>query len=394
MGSLFKSQNGTTWEPDQTKDLAFKIFTAQFVSEGTAVFENRDVDKELLISNPIFMNAAHGADSDQVTIMCNNHGFTVGDKVNVEGLVAGQTYNGIKGSSINGERTITKVDGFGLQFNADSACTSSGRFGGGNILIDKQIQFNIASPRFTTLLPDDTSLKYEAKYTTGKSLAATTSGQTKYQKSAQFTNDVIVNDANSFGSPRIIANPSNETIELGSGQRSATFKVSMGTVRNSVSPVIDGQTASLSTETNLIDHQIASGNEDGNNIPINYSAETNAFGGSSLAKHITSVAGLEETAIGMKVILAAMRPSGSDIELYFRTANDGTNIFDVDWTLQAVENAVAPDDVNFREYRYLVGGDTGTVAPFTQYQFKIVFKGSNSSRVPFIRDLRAIAMAT
>ena len=24
MGSLFKSQNGTTWEPDQTQDLAFK----------------------------------------------------------------------------------------------------------------------------------------------------------------------------------------------------------------------------------------------------------------------------------------------------------------------------------------------------------------------------------
>jgi len=393
MGSLFKSQNGTTWEPDQTKDLAFKIFTAQFVSSGTAVFENRDVDKELLIANPIYMNADHGADSDQVTMMVNNHGFTVGDKVNVEGLVAGTTYNGVKGSSINGERTITKVDGFGIQFNADSACTSSGRFGGSSILIDKQIEFNVASPRFTTLLPDDTNMVFSAKYTTGKSLAATTSGQTKYRKQSQFTNDVIVNDANLFNAPRLIANPSNETAEL-SGQRSTTFSVAMSTTRAAVSPVIDGQTASLSTEQNLIDHQVASGSTDGFNIPINYSAETNAFGGSSLAKHITSVAGLEETAIGMKVILAALRPSGSDIELYFRTANDGVNIFDVDWTLQAVENAVAPDDANFREYRYLIGGDTGTVIPFTQYQFKIVFKGNNSSRVPFIRDFRAIAMAT
>ena len=44
MGSLFKSQNGTTWEPDQTQDLAFKIFKAQFTTAGgIATFENASV---------------------------------------------------------------------------------------------------------------------------------------------------------------------------------------------------------------------------------------------------------------------------------------------------------------------------------------------------------------
>ena len=44
MGSLFKSQNGTTWGLDQTKDLAFKIFKASFsTAGGTAVFENASV---------------------------------------------------------------------------------------------------------------------------------------------------------------------------------------------------------------------------------------------------------------------------------------------------------------------------------------------------------------
>ena len=393
MGSLFKSQNGTTWEPDQTKDLAFKIFTATFATSGSAVFENRDVEEELLDENPLYMSADHGADSDQVTVLAGHHGFHVNDKVNVSGLVDATTYNGIKGSSINGERTITAVDGFVLQFNADSACTSSGRFGGDDVLIDKQVIFDTCIPQFSTLMPDDTSLIYNAKFTTGKSLAAPSGSQVKYQKDGTYSSDISIADLNMFTAPRMIANTSNETSELGSGQRSCTFKVDMSTTRTDVSPVIDAQNASLTTEANLIDNQ-ASATTNGFNVPINYVAETDAFGGSSLAKHITSVGDLEEPAVGLKLMIAAMRPAGSNLDVYWRVANGDQNIFDVDWTLQPVENAIAPDERNFREYRYLIGGDGGDVAPFTQYQFKIVFNGNNTSKPPLLRDLRAIAMAT
>lgn len=41
-GSLFKSQNGSTWEADQNKDLKFKINRASFVTSGTALFEIQD----------------------------------------------------------------------------------------------------------------------------------------------------------------------------------------------------------------------------------------------------------------------------------------------------------------------------------------------------------------
>jgi hypothetical protein len=96
----------------------------------------------------------------------------------------------------------------------------------------------------------------------------------------------------------------------------------------------------------------------------------------------------------MKVLLAVSRPAGSNIQLYYRVANDGQDILDINWTEQAIETPIAPDEKNFREYRYLVGGDGGTLDPFTQYQFKIVFTGNNTSKVPFVRDFRAIAMAT
>ena len=39
-GSLFKSQNGTIWSPNQFQDLKFKLYKAQFTTQGTATFYN------------------------------------------------------------------------------------------------------------------------------------------------------------------------------------------------------------------------------------------------------------------------------------------------------------------------------------------------------------------
>mgnify|MGYP003671870559 FL=1 len=390
MGSLFKSQNGKTWQPDQTKDLSFKLFQAQFdTAGGYAVFENRDTEKELASSNPFFTDSGDAT----VTMLFPNHGYTKNDTIIIEGLTNATRYNGILGSSINGSNVVTHVDGFGLKFEADSASTSAGRFGGVTVIADKQIQFDGVTPNFTTLLPDDTSLTYGVKYTTGKSLAAVTGQQVRYQKDAEYSSEVAIGQENFFSSPKLIAKTQNETSQLGSGVRSTTFKVNMATVRADVSPLIDAQRTSLTTISNLIDNQVASGTENGVNIPLTFTAETVAFGGSALAKHITSPATLAEDAVGMKVLVAALRPSGADFDLYYRVATDGVVIFNEDWTYQAPESSIAPDERNFREYRFLIGGDGGSVDPFTQYQFKIVMRSNNSSRIPVFKDFRAIALA-
>jgi len=163
-------------------------------------------------------------------------------------------------------------------------------------------------------------------------------------------------------------------------------------VRGDVSPIIDAQRASITTVANLIDNQVSSP-ASGFNVPLTFTDETAAFGGSALAKHITSVSSLEEDAVGLKVLVGALRPSGADFDLYYRVATDGENIFDKDFTLQAAETTIAPDGNNFREYRYLIGGDGGDIDPFTQYQFKIVMRSNNSSKVPVFKDFRAIALA-
>lgn len=386
MGSLFKSQNGSTWTPDQTKDLAFQIYQADFdTAGGYAVFENADVPEELLEDNPFFTDSGDAT----VTMLFPNHGYSVSDTITISGLDSATSYNGMLGTSILGSRTITKVDGFGLTFEADSASTSAGRFGGDEVVTDQQLNFDAAIPNFTTILPDDTTLTYGAKFTTGGSLAGS---ETRYQKDADYSGDIQIGDENLFSTPRLIAKVANETSELGSGVRSVSFKLDMGTTRSDVSPMIDAQRTSLTTISNLIDNQAAAA-ASGFNVPLNYQAETNAFGGSALSKHHTSVQNLEEDAVGLKVILAAVRPNGSHIDLYYRTANDGENIFDKDFTLQASETTVAPDGENYREYRYLIGGDGGDLTSFTQYQLKLVFRTNNQSRPPVVKDLRGIALA-
>jgi len=58
-GSLFKSQNGSTWTPTQFEDLKFQINRCEFISkEGTATFYNPDIDHDsdilpTLPKNPI-----------------------------------------------------------------------------------------------------------------------------------------------------------------------------------------------------------------------------------------------------------------------------------------------------------------------------------------------------
>jgi len=386
MGSLFKSQNGTTWTPSQKQDLCFRLYRADFETSGTAILENVDVPRYALPSNAFSFDSGDAT----VTVTHPNHGFDSGDTVNFAGLDSATTYAGVLGTSILGDRTITGVDQTGYTFEADSAATSTQIAGGTDATATQNILFDVAVPFVQSMSPQGSLIKYEAKFTTGKSFAGT---ETRFAKDTSFS--VVPNRNNVyFNAPRMIANSTDETSELGAGERSASLQLTLTSTNSKVSPVIDMQRASLFLINNLIDKQAASPTS-GFNVPLNYVAETSATGGSHIAKHITKAVTLAEEAVGLRVILSANRPSVADFQVYYRTAVDGDVITDLDWTLVNADESV-PSDENvdrFREYRYLVGGPGGTLNPFTKFQLKIVMRSTNSSRVPVFRDLRAIALA-
>ena len=47
LGSLFKSQNASTWTPSQYEDLKFTLYRANFVNQGSVQFFNPDLPKDL-----------------------------------------------------------------------------------------------------------------------------------------------------------------------------------------------------------------------------------------------------------------------------------------------------------------------------------------------------------
>ena len=163
-----------------------------------------------------------------------------------------------------------------------------------------------------------------------------------------------------------------------------------------VTPIVDTQRISLVLTSNMVDDQ-AQVVTAGKNVPLNYVPETNAQSGSMLSKHITIPVTLAEEAVGLKILLAANRPSVADFDVYVRVQDGSADtIFGSQWSLVNPENSIPSDDNPdvFREYTYLDGGVGGTNDPFDRFQLKIVFKSTNSSKVPVIKDLRVIAMAT
>ena len=103
---------------------------------------------------------------------------------------------------------------------------------------------------------------------TGSSLAG---NETRFQKDASFSTDLVLNTDNTFTAPRLIATSANETINLGAGEKSVTIRANMNTTRADVSPVVDTQRTALTTAHHRIDNQVSSNATAGiSNVPVSY----------------------------------------------------------------------------------------------------------------------------
>ena len=289
----------------------------------------------------------------------------------------------MKGSSIVGTRVVTGVDDEQFTFEADSAADSDGFHGGSLVRFDRNYKFGQTYPNIQSIVPRGASLNAAAVFHTSKSLAGTETAYT-----ALASTPLRLRKNNVFDTVRGIFSPTMETHASGlNGGKSAAITLTMATTNTDVSPVIDLQRASLIVTDNIIDDQDTVN-------PIIETAETIATAGTHAAKHITKPITLAEGATGIKVLIAVNRPSAAGIKLYYRVAEDGVNLNDTAWVLKPVESTIAADDNRnvFREYEYVIGGESGTLDEFTQFQLKIVMTSTNQARVPVIRDLRAIAL--
>lgn len=388
LGSLFKSQNATTWNADQTKDLMFRIHRAKFtLGTHTAVLENASVPRKLLGIDPILTTA----NDDRVIVQHRSHGMKPTDPVYIYGFDSSLSYDGVSGTNLNGLKIIESSDADNFSFRSGDSATAGVAIGGLNISTTQNYPFETVYPYIETLIPQGTSLTMNGKFLSGRSTAG---NETMYLKD-QLGVSLALRAHNYYTIPKTIANDHLQGHNLPAGTKSGTVEVNMEVTNDFVSPVLDMQRASLWLTHNRIDNQ-ASTAATGFNVPLTYVAETDKSGGSSIAKHITRSITLQTSAVGLKAILSANKPSVASFNMYYKAITSDQEFSDVDWTFIAPTNTL-PSNENpnvFRDYEFLVGGIGGLTIPFNKFQMKIVMRSSNNAKPPKFRDLRVIALVT
>ena len=395
LGSLFLSQNGSTWTPEQSKDLMFTLFRADFNTSSAAILNNSTPSTEVLANNPIQTVAT----TKNIRVFHTGHGFSKDDEVVISGVV--DAISGIAASDINGTRTITEVDPTSYIFSAAGStnATSNVRGGGANVVVTANTIYNTFIPQIQTLQLKDTTINAIGRLTTGRSFGGSSprTSARSYNRDAGFPAQLVLNEFNYTDNTKVILTDENATTITGggAGDRSLQVRLDMSTTDTKVSPVIDLQRANWVGFENLIDKQgsATSGTE---NKPIVFTDEVEPTDGTHAAKHLTRPVNLEESAVGLKILFAANRPGDCEFKVYFRTATSDEDLSTKSFILQSEFSNNPSDDDNqtFREYEYLPGGQVGNLDSFTKFQIKIVMRSNNQSKVPTIKDLRVIAMVT
>lgn len=262
LGSIFKSQNNSTWTADQFEDVKFTLYAAKFDNSSTAVIPISGSATPIVTSSRALATKA-----DSNIISCRlpfKHGFDVGSHVQIELDVTG-TYNGITGSDIMGP-TLNKgswvvssvMDEYSFKFNVQGNATSTGEIITNGLV--QCIYVDNGGSGYSSITPPTVVI-------TGGGGSGATAVATVLDGKVAFIN--VINKGTGYTSAPIISLSSN----IGTGstaQADLEFKFSMAINRfaHEINPSIsnfipDGTKISAKLDTKL-------GNYPGGNI-TNYS---------------------------------------------------------------------------------------------------------------------------
>jgi hypothetical protein len=390
LGSMFKSQNGSTWQADQMEDVKFKLNYCAFTTNtvGTVYLVNDEIPTKTLKQNPISTTAS----SAVITVHHPNHGHhSTSANVTIAGVPSG-THNGIAHTNINGTYTTIgniKLNSYTVTAQNSDTASATGDVGGTAVTATRNILYDVIKPTVGSVIHTDTSIEASMRTTGGRTLEGS---ETEYSRDSEAKRKFItLNDDYYMTAPGMVASTINETNEM-SSVKSFNMNIAMVTpVGNAhLSPVFDTQKMSLTLIQNRLNNPVSGTTPD-------FVAETVNTGGSASAKYITKPVILDNTSTALDIRLSANIRTTSAVKMYYRTssAEDVRLLGDVDWIAfnsdGTTDSAVPPaeDDATFKEQQY----SASDLAGFTAFQLKVVLTGTNSSYPPIIKDMRGIALA-
>jgi hypothetical protein len=273
-----------------------------------------------------------------------------------------------------------------------AAASSDGTGGGSNVYASENAQADVFQPFVPTIEFPDTSLTAKVRTTTGTSPSGSQNSFTKQTLSQAIS--IPVDDEYYFANPKIIASPINETLEL-AGDKSLNLIYTITSSLDNLSPVIDLDRRTAVMIANRLDNIDSSADV----YPTeDYVSPTDPDGDNNEVIYCTRKVTLKTPATAIKCYLDAVKFDSAEIQVMYKIlrSDDASDFDEIGWTYfndtGTPDNAVnsSVDTTDFIEREYTVDG----LQEFISFAIKIRMQGTNTSEVPRVKDLRAIALAT
>ncbi len=368
-GSFFTSQNASTWTPDQSKDLKFTLNRAEFGSSQKELYLVNDaIPVKTLKSDSL----ATTSGSNVITVRHKNHGLHGAScKVTIAGATG---FNNINASDINGTHTISSVkhDSYNITVGSTNA-DATGSGGGSSITATENYHYDLCQLVAATTIVPGTDIRFYLTPCSGKSINGNEVAHTMDNSNPI---EILPNMNNFFNVPQVVVSGNNQSLVTGAG-KSFKIKAVLTSDSTHLTPVLDANRLSAILVQNRI----------GDNGDV---AETNAYGGSELCKYITKKIDLAEEADVIDLYLSVNRPSGSNIDVYYKTSPAGSDV-DFNSLQWQTANPVASIPINNSDVYSEVQYNIDPTGSFGSLAFKIILRSNNSSTPPTVKDLRAIA---
>lgn len=419
-GSLFRSQNATTWTPYQNEDLMFVINKAVFQSTGTATFRldgaptyQMGIDKVLLHTNELTFPT--GALNYKMKSILKNTGaqesnyyYILPHKVLKFSDLLNQSNKSTSTSYLN-SRLVKFANANSVIVQAEFASSDT------NIspIFNKE-SFSIAlfENQINNAQMSESIISITNKGA-GYNAVITAAQHTTSNLVIKGSSDNSLNNAAQLFREQYLANNFNIgfyniTITDDNGSGAKGFAVANTKGDATVDYIVLANTGSGYIESPTI--SIATGNASSGLITaraVSY-GETGKSGGNILAKYLTRQINLEDgfEAGDLRVFMDAIAPAGTDVVVYYKVlgAEDPDTFSNKSWVrMFKLKNNVSKDMKSLVELEYhpslttnkLSYVENGVQYPiggkFKAFAVKVGLITSDPAVVPMVKNLRIIA---
>lgn len=322
-GSLFMSQNNSTWTADQLRDLAFTLNYAKFKIDNAGVVDLYPVENTQILPNNPFRTFSG---STNVRVTHPNHGLDVGDYIKFykkpfDSARGEFTIHKIKTGTNNLSTefsgkfadsfkitSVTNSDSYVIQMA--SAAVNSESIGGSGVIVITQVKADTIKLVSKTWEPTKTLIAAEIRHTNSARQLQNEFSSVKHNRPIRIKGGVK------------ILNTENETKHLNTN-KSLTTRFVLTSTDSTMSPMIDIASVGFATGYNRVSPNTI------NNLIVDdqhlvYSGSTNTTVFNATNKTITLTVGspdLSDITIGKSIVI-----SGT-------SSNNGTFLItDIDYT--------------------------------------------------------------